>query len=231
MGCEGSAIDQFIFKNTELATAPLAPEIQLHLLKPTSDLWHAFDPESTASDIQRPYWAFAWSGGQSLARYLLDNPDLAKGKRILDFGSGCGITAIAAAKTGAASVLASDIDPVAIAAILINGRINGVDVDTVCEDLIFSENRGWDLILAGDIWYTTRLSRHGLHWLRKLVGEGCEVLAADPGRQFSPSRGLMPLTTYSARSVPDVDHPGFQEVCVSRVLPSADSADTSLGVR
>ncbi|MFP4348397.1 MAG: class I SAM-dependent methyltransferase [Desulfococcaceae bacterium] len=194
-------------------------------MKPTSDLWRAFDPESMASDIQRPYWAFAWSGGQSLARYLLDNPDLAKGKRILDFGSGCGITAIAAAKTGAASVLASDIDPVAIRAITMNGRINGVDVDTCCEDLIFSENRGWDLILAGDIWYTTRLSRHGLNWLRKFVDEGCEVLAADPGRQFSPSRGLKPLTTYSARSVPDVEHPGFQEVVVSRVLPSEDPAD------
>ncbi len=224
---EGSDLDQFIFENTELTTTPLVPEIQLYLLEPASDLWRAFDPEFTASDIQRPYWAFSWSGGQSIARYLLDNPGLAKGRRILDFGSGCGITAIAAAQTGAASVLAADIDPVAICAITLNGRINGVHVDTICQDLIFSENRGWDLVLAGDIWYTTRLSRHGLNWLRKLVGEGCEVLAADPGRQFSPSRGLKPLTTYSARSVPDVEHPGFQEVCVSRILPPGGFADAS----
>jgi len=225
VGCEESDFDPFIIENTELTTTPLVPEIQLYLLKPDSDLWRAFDPEFPASDIQRSYWAFAWSGGQSLARYLLDNPDLVKGKRILDFGSGCGISAIAAAKAGAASVLASDIDPVAMSAITLNGRINGVDVITVCEDLIFSENRGWDLILAGDIWYTTRLSRHGFNWLRKLVGQGCEALAADPGRRFSPSRGLKPLTTYSARSVPDVEHPGFQEVVVSRVLPLEDSAD------
>ena len=225
MSWEGSDLQQFIFVNTELTTTPLVPELQLYLLKPDSDLWRAFDPEYTASDIQRPYWAFAWSGGQSLARYLLDHPELATGKRILDFGSGCGITAIAAAKAGAASVLASDIDPVAIRAITMNGGINGVDVDTCCEDLIFSENRGWDLILGGDIWYTTRLSRHGLNWFRKLVGQGCEVLTADPGRRFSPSRGLKPLNTYSVRSVPDVEHPGFQEVVVSRVLPLKDSVD------
>ena len=225
MPCAASDINQFIFENTEHATTPLVPEVQLRLLKPESDLWCAFDHETDFPHIQRPYWAFAWSGGQSLARYLLDNPDLVKGKCILDFGSGCGIAAIAAAKTRAASVLASDIDPVAICAIAINGRINDVVVNTVCKDLIFSENRGWDLILAGDIWYTTRLSRHGLNWLRKLAGEGSTVLAADPGRQFSPSRGLRPLTTYAVRSVPDVDHPGFQKVCVSRILPLEDSAN------
>jgi predicted nicotinamide N-methyase len=246
----------FIIKHTELATAPLVPEIRLRLLRADSPLWRAFGDGEDARGIPRPYWAFAWSGGQSLARYVLDHREVVAGRRVLDFAAGCGIAAIAAARAGAARVSAAEIDPTAIAAIVLNAQENGVSsplkkgtgseltgittatndghevpvplfqraasVTTVCEDLIYSPNRGWDVVLVGDIWYDTRLARYGLNWLRSLAGEGAVVIAADPGRTYSPSQGIKELIRYRVRSVPDLEHPNLQECRVYRILPKND---------
>ena len=216
-----STIEQVILKNTQVASAPLVPEIQVRLLRDDSPLWRSFSDQPDARSLSRPYWAFAWSGGQALARYILDHPKVVEGKYVLDFGAGCGLASIASAKAGAARVMASDIDPISTRVIGYNATENNVKVETVCSDLIYSENQGWDVILAGDIWYNSRLARHGLSWLRSLAAEGIVVLSGDPGRAYSASQGMEALADYSCRSVPDLEHPNLQRVFVNRVLPKA----------
>ncbi len=216
-----STIEQVILKNTQVASAPLVPEIQVRLLRDDSPLWRSFSDQPDARSLSRPYWAFAWSGGQALARYILDHPKVVEGKCVLDFGAGCGLASIASAKAGAARVMASDIDPISVRVIGYNATQNNVKVETVCSDLIYSENQGWDVILAGDIWYDSRLARHGLSWLRSLAAEGIVVLSGDPGRAYSASQGMEALADYSCRSVPDLEHPNLQRVFVNRVLPKA----------
>jgi len=213
------AIDRFIIENTTYGRAPLVLEIRLRLLRDDSSLWRSFSNERNDSKTPRPYWAFAWSGGQALARYVLDHPMTVENKRVLDFGAGCGIASVAAGKAGAASVTASDIDPLSVRAIALNGQANKISIDTVCEDLIFGRNQGWDVILAGDIWYDTRLARHGLKWLRGFAINGVDVLIGDPGRTYSPSKGLKQLSSYTCRSVPDLEHPNLQQVSVYQLLP------------
>lgn len=209
--------DRLIQDNTVVGTTPLVPEIQIRLLTDHSPLWQAFG-ETPPADMARPYWAFAWSGGQALARYVLDHAALVAGRHVLDFGAGCGISAIAAAKAGARKVSAADIDPVAIAATHLNAQQNGVGIHTRCEDLIYTENKDWEVILAGDVWYDSRMFRHGLPWLRTMAGQGTRVITADPGRAYSPSHGMKPLANYTCRSVPDLEHPNLQTVCVRQIL-------------
>lgn len=216
-----STIEQVILKNTQVASAPLVPEIQVRLLRDDSPLWRSFSDQPDARSFPRPYWAFAWSGGQALARYILDHPKVVEDKYILDFCAGCGLASIASAKAGAARVMASDIDPISVRVIGYNATQNNVKVETVCSDLLYSENQGWDVILAGDIWYDSRLARHGLSWLRSLAAEGIVVLSGDPGRTYSASQGMEALADYSCRSVPDLEHPNLQRVFVNRVLPKA----------
>jgi predicted nicotinamide N-methyase len=213
-----ASCDKEILEHTEIAAVPLVPEIRLRLLRQRSPLWASFGDGPEAPGVPRPYWAFGWSGGQASARYLLDHPELVRSKWVLDFGAGCGISSIAAALAGARRVTASDIDPLAIAAVGLNARLNQVAVDTLCSDLIYTENPGWEVVLGGDIWYDSRLSRHGQNWLRSLAGAGVLILIGDPGRQYSPSEGLEVLAEYSCRSVPDVEHPNLQKVSVYRLL-------------
>ncbi len=210
----------FVIRHTEVGTTPLVPEIRIRLLRADSALWKSFSAEPDAAKIRRPYWAFAWSGGQALARYLLDRPELVAGRRVLDFAAGCGIAGIAALRAGAAQVTATEIDPCAIAAIGLNAALNEVEVSAACDDIIYSPNQGWDLVLAGDIWYDTRLARHGLRWLQSLAGEGVQVLTAEPGRHYSPAQLFEELVSYGARSVPEVDAPALKEVRVYRVPPA-----------
>ncbi len=210
----------FVLRHTEVATTTLVPEIRLRLLRADSPLWRAFGDEPDAATIRRPYWAFAWSGGQALARFLLDRPERVAGRRVLDFAAGCGLAGIAALRSGAAEVKATEIDTAAIAAMGLNAELNGVTLTAACDDIIYSPNQGWDVVLAGDIWYDTRLARHGLSWLQSLAGEGVDVLTAEPGRHYSPASILEELACYRARSVPDLEHPRLQEVRVYRVPPA-----------
>ncbi len=210
-----------VLHNTEVTTTSLVPEVRLRVLTDDSPLWRAFCDEPGADKLSRPYWAFAWSGGQALARYVLDHAGLVRNRSVLDFGAGGGIASVAAAKCGARSVVASEIDAVAVAAIQVNAELNGVQVESICEDLIYTENRGWDVVLAGDLWYQSRLARHGVAWLRRFARDGVLVLTGDPGRHFSLSAGLEELASYQARSVPDLEHPQVQTVRVCRLLPAS----------
>ena len=184
----------FIRANTAVATAPLVPEIRLHLATAITPIWQASEAWRQQANIEPPFWAFAWPGGQALARHVLDHPDAVRGKRVLDFAAGCGIAAIACARAGAAEVEAAEIDPLACAAAALNAGLNGAAVRALAEDVVGQAGR-WDLILCGDVCYEAPMTRHILPWLRRMAA-GCEVWVADPGRAYLPRDGMQHLGAY-----------------------------------
>jgi predicted nicotinamide N-methyase len=186
----------FVAANTTLATAPLVPEITLHLATEITPIWHATETFLHTEGLSPPFWAFAWPGSQALARHILDNPALVAGRRVLDFAAGGGLAAIACAKAGAASVEAAEIDPLAADATRLNASRNGVTVMTTARDVVGEPNR-WDLILCGDVCYEAPMTGHILPWLRAMAQAGAEVWIADPGRAYLPTEGLVPFATYA----------------------------------
>lgn len=185
----------FIKRETRLRPVPHTPEIAIYVADEATDLWQRTEEELGAIGLPPPFWAFAWAGGQALARYILDHPEIVKGKRVLDFASGSGLVAIAAAKAGAANVLACDIDSFAIAAIDLNAEANGVEISRCQTDLVGSDD-GWDVVLAGDICYEQDLAKRVVAWLFALGERGAGVLLGDPGRSYLPKERLAAVATY-----------------------------------
>jgi predicted nicotinamide N-methyase len=173
----------FVRANTALLVPPLVPEVRLSLAHEALPLWEKTEEALAEDGVPPPFWAFAWAGGQALARYVLDNPKSVARKRVLDFASGSGLVAIAAMKAGAASALASEIDSIGQAAISANAVENGVAIDVAGGDLI-GEDRGWDTVLAGDVFYEKPLADRLLPWLQALAARGATVLVGDPGRSY-----------------------------------------------
>jgi predicted nicotinamide N-methyase len=186
----------FILANTRLIAPPLTPEIRLRLADEAVPIWKKTEEELGAMGLPPPFWAFAWAGGQALARYALDNSVLVKGKRVLDFASGSGLIAIAAAKAGAAEIAASDIDSFAIAAIEANSAENSAAVWPRLENLIGADE-GWEVGLAGDIAYEKELAGAAMDWLASLARRGATVLIGDPRRSYLPLDRLECVTEYS----------------------------------
>lgn len=193
--------DIFVRDNSQILAPPLVPEIRLHLASEVIPLWRKTEEELAEIGVPPPYWAFAWAGGQALARYLLDHPDLVIGKRVLDFGSGSGLVALAAAKAGAAHVSAADIDPFAIAAIARNAAVNNVNVETISENVIGMDDR-FDLILVGDMCYERPLAERLMAWLQT---SQADVLLGDPGRSYFPKTGLTQLATYAVPTTRELE--------------------------
>lgn len=185
----------FILANTELTSPPLVPEIRLHLATEITPIWHATEAALEKEGLPPPYWAFAWAGGQALARHLLDHPERVAGKRVLDFGSGSGLVAIAAALAGAARVTAAEIDPIAGEAIRANAGANGAAVLVENADVI-GRAREWDTVLCGDMCYERPLADRLTAWLRTLAAGGAAVLLGDPGRTYLPKSGLSEIARY-----------------------------------
>ncbi len=208
----------FVEANTQLLHAPLVPQIALHLASEVLPLWQMTESELEASGLPPPYWAFAWAGGQALARYVLDTPGIVAGKRVLDFGSGSGIVAIAAAKAGAGRVLAAEIDDFACAAIALNATANDVGVDIVTRDVIGEDGHG-DVILVGDMCYEQPLAGHIEAWLRMLARSGILVLLGDPGRSYFPKSGLEELARYKVATSRDLEDRDVRDTGVWRLLP------------
>ena len=178
-----------------IASPPIVPEISLYLATEITPIWQATEAELAAAEVPPPFWAFAWAGGQALARHVLDHPDLVAGRRVLDFGSGSGLCAIAAAMAGAARVRAVDIDPIACTVIGINAALNDVALDVEAADIIDGPTTA-DLILVGDMCYEKPLAARLLRWLREAVAEGAVVLLGDPGRNYSPAEGVREIARY-----------------------------------
>lgn len=208
----------FVRRQTAVAATALVPEIALHLATEITPLWQATEATLAEINLPPPYWAFAWAGGQAMARHLLDDPALVAGRTVLDFASGCGIAGIAAARAGAARVLANEIDPFAAAAIHLNAALNGLAVETVVGDLVGGAVSA-DVVLAGDVCYERPMAERVLAWLAPLAERGVLVLLADPGRAYMPRTGLMPLATYAVPTSRELEDRDIRETTVYRLLP------------
>jgi predicted nicotinamide N-methyase len=206
----------FIAAHTQILSPPLVPELRLHLASEVTPLWQATEAFLERTGLPPPFWAFAWPGGQALARHLLDHPALARGRRVLDFAAGSGIAAIAAARAGAAHVLASEIDPAACAAIALNAALNGAEIETVAADLTQSADRAADLILAGDVCYERGMAEAAISWLRSQARLGATVLLADPGRAYRPQDGLEELARYRVATSRDLEDSPEREAVIWR---------------
>jgi len=203
----------FILANTALIAPPHVPEIRLHLADEAHDLWHRTEEELEAIGLPPPFWAFAWAGGQGLARYILDHPDVVRGRTVLDFATGSAVVAIAAAKAGAAEVTAADIDPFCEAAVKLNAEANAVRIGFRDDDLV-GRDEGWEVVLAGDVFYDRAFTGRLVPWLASLASRGAVVIVGDPGRAYLPKERLEKLAVY--------------EVPVTRALEDAEVKRTTI---
>lgn len=206
--------EDFIRANTERMAPPLVPEIPLRLASEVVPLWRRTEEELHEMGVPPPYWAFAWAGGQALARYVLDNPAIVAGKRVLDIGSGSGLVGIAAMKARAKAVTCADIDRFAAAAIALNAQDNGVTVKVATCNLI-GEHAPWDVILVGDLFYERPLAESLLAWLRPLCAD---VLMGDPGRTYFPKDGVEKLAAYQVQTTRDLEDREIRQTGVYRLL-------------
>lgn len=213
----GSEIVEFVQAHTILDYPPLVPEIALHLATEITPIWQATEDWLAARNIAPPFWAFAWPGGQALARHVLDHPALVAGRRVLDFAAGGGIAAIACARAGAAAVDAAEIDPMAIAVIRLNASRNGVGVNAETADVVGVACR-WDLILCGDVCYEAPMTARILPWLRRMA-VSAEVWLADPGRAYLPPDGLEPFASYRVPTTLELEDRTERGVTLYRLSP------------
>ncbi|HEY1612968.1 MAG TPA: 50S ribosomal protein L11 methyltransferase [Rhizomicrobium sp.] len=213
------AFRHFVQSNTALMAPPLVPEIDLYLATEVVPLWRKTEDELASEGVPPPYWAFAWAGGQALARFVLDRSDVVANQSVLDFGSGSGLVAIAAAIAGARSVLAADLDSFAAAAIALNSAANGKSIEIATDDLIGSVGR-WDVILVGDMCYERPLAERLLAWLEDCARAGATVLMGDPGRSYFPKSGVTRLATYRVQTTRELEDREIRETSVYRLNPA-----------
>ncbi len=209
----------FIRAHTRLQRPPHAPELQLWLADEITPIWRLTEEELGEMGLPPPFWAFAWAGGQALARWVLDHPHEAAGRRVLDFAAGSGIAGIAAAGAGAAEVLAADVDPFCGAAVALNAEANGAAVAFTADDLLEREPPAFDLVLAGDIAYERPLADRVQAWLRRAHERGARVLMGDPGRTYFPKSGLTRLAGYEVPTTRELEDQEWREVTLHRLLP------------
>jgi predicted nicotinamide N-methyase len=210
----------FIRHNTVIATPPLVPEIRLHLATEITSLWEATEENLACSTVRPPFWAFAWVGGQALARYLLDHPEQVAGRCVLDFGAGSGLVAIAAAKAGAVRVVAAEIDHFAAAAIAANIVLNEVVISVSVGDPIGAADGGWEVVTAGDVCYEQPMADRVTAWLRRLALRGSLVLLGDPGRAYLPITGLLERARYLVPTRRELEGCDTRDGVVWQVLPA-----------
>jgi len=210
----------FLRRNTAITVPPLVPEIGLYLATEVTPIWLATEETLARSGLSPPFWAFAWAGGQALARYLLDHPDEVAGRSVLDFGAGSGLIAIAAAKAGATSVLAAEIDNFAAAAIAANAALNDVEIAVQTADPLATVKSGWDVVTAGDVCYERPMADRVTGWLRMLTARGTLVLLGDPGRAYLPAEGLIERARYLVPTSRELEDRETRETVVWEVLPA-----------
>ena len=214
--------EAFIRANTSVMAPPHVPEILLHLASEAHELWLKTEEELEAIGLPPPFWAFAWAGGQGLARYVLDHPEMVRGKRVLDFASGCGLVGIAAAMAGALEVTAADIDPWTESAIRLNAETNGVALGFNGTDLI-GKPVDADIVLAGDVFYDRAFADALIPWLSRLA-EGKLVLVGDPGRSYLPRDRLEFCAVYEVPVTRALEDSEIKKTTVWRFGPgSAES--------
>ena len=204
----------FILANTRLQAVPHAPEISLWLADEITPIWKMTEEELGALGLPPPFWAFAWAGGQAIARWLLDNPEEVRGRTMLDFATGSGLVGIAALKAGAASVTGCDIDPFCAAAVAVNAQANGVSMSFTGENLLDAPPPAVDLICAGDVCYEKPMTERVLDWLASARAQGTRVLLGDPGRTYLPKTGLNFLAEYRVQTTRELEDYEIKRTCV-----------------
>ena len=211
----------FIRANTALETPAMVPEFRLWLATEYVPIWQATESWLEAQNVDPPYWAFCWPGGQAVARYLLDHPGAVAGKRVIDFAAGSGVSSMAAAKAGAASVVANDIDALSLVAARLNAEANGLSLAVSVEDWLAGPDGApeADVVIAGDVCYEREMSTRALAWLRGHARAGRLVLLGDPGRNYFSAQGLEELARYDIPTSLQLENRGMRETVVWRVLP------------
>jgi predicted nicotinamide N-methyase len=198
-----------------LAEVPFVPEVRLYLAEDAIVLWARMEA-AAGQALPPPFWASAWAGGQAVARYVLDHPELVAGRRVLDLATGSGLVAVAAALSGAASVAANDIDPYALAAVQLNARANGVVVESEGGDLLDGDGDGAEVVLAGDVFYSREMAERMLGFLERAVARGSAVLVGDPGRAYLPRQRLEPVASYRVPMVGALEDAEIKQTDVLR---------------
>ena len=211
----------FIRANTALAEPAMVPEFKLWLASEYVPIWQATEEWLERQNVDPPYWAFCWPGGQALARHLLDHAHLVSGKRVIDFAAGSGVASLAAARAGAASVIANDIDALSLVAARLNAAGSGLLIETSSEDWLAGPEGepAADVVLAGDVCYERAMSARALGWLKGHAARGRLVLLGDPGRNYFSAQGLQELARYRIPTSLQLENRGMRETVVWRVLP------------
>ena len=210
----------FIRANTVLKSTSLVPEVRLHLADTALELWQLTEDELEDKGLPPPFWAFAWAGGQALARYVLDTPEIVRGRTVFDFASGSGLVAIACAVAGAERVVANEIDAFALRAIRLNAEANGISdrLEILDRDVLSDPPRGiYDLMLAGDVCYEKPMADLAIPFLRARAKTGVEVLIGDPGRTYLPKSGLEQVAEYRVPVPRDLEDSDLRRTVVWRV--------------
>lgn len=204
----------FILANTAVLKPPLVPEIRLHLACEAVPLWIKTEEELGELGLPPPFWAFAWAGGQALARYILDHADIVRNKSVLDLASGSGLVAIAAAQAGATRILAADIDSFSTSAIAMNAAVNNVTIEIASDDMLEQPPPETAVILVGDLFYERDLASRVLVWLREAVRQGTQVFIGDPGRSYLPRSELRRLVGYNVPVTRDLEDTEIKHTAV-----------------
>lgn len=215
--------EAFIRSQTKIARPSLVPELKLHLATEIAPIWRATQNELDDAGVPPPYWAFCWPGGQALTRFLIDQSHWVKGKLVLDFASGSGISGIAAARMKAAHVTAAEIDDHAAAAIRLNAALNKVKIDIVTEDMVGRFDLGFDVILAGDVCYERPMAERVFAWFEGLADAGVTILMGDPGRTYLPRRGMVEMARYQVPTSVELEDKDMRLTLVWRIAGEAEA--------
>ena len=213
--------EAFIRANTALEAPAMVPEFKLWLATEYVPIWQATEQWLEEQNVDPPYWAFCWPGGQAIARYLLDNPQEVRGKRVIDFATGSGVSSMAAVRAGAASILANDIDALSLVAARLNAHANALSFDISMDDWLGGPDGEpeADVVIAGDVCYEQEMSARALAWLRSHARRGRLVLLGDPGRNYFSAQGLEERARYTIPTSLQLENRGMRETVVWRVLP------------
>lgn len=214
---DAEAMQNFISENTVCVFPALLPEIALQLALQSIPIWQKSEEVLGQLNVPPPYWAFAWPGGQALARYLLDHPDLVANKHVFDLGCGSGLAGIAAMKAGAARVLACDIDAYALAAAGINAKANGVRLELTSENLLDKDPNPFDVVLVGDLFYERQLADLVMAFANRAAALGSLVLIGDPQRNYFPRGRFTSVAEYQVAVTRDLEDVEIKSTAVWRV--------------
>jgi predicted nicotinamide N-methyase len=214
--------EAFVRANTALAAPAMVPEFRLWLASEYVPIWQATEDWLEKQNVDPPYWAFCWPGGQAIARHLLDHPELVRGRRVVDFAAGSAVSSLAAVRAGAREAIANDIDALSLVAARLNARANGLALTTDGEDWL-AKGDGEpeaDVVIAGDVCYEREMSARALQWLRSHANKGRLVLLGDPGRNYFTAQGLEECARYRIPTSLQLENRGMRETVVWRVLPA-----------